>query len=111
MASFLSSVSAVKDVVLLGSLHSVHCVPLNHIDAFEFKCVLDVILIGRAPMPRFREPTTSAGVLRSWQEGDLVEEVIYRLVVVFGEPSRELVGIFAITVDVAMTRLARSLKD
>jgi hypothetical protein len=40
-----------------------------------------------------------------------VEEVIYRLVVVFGEPSRELVGIFAITVDVAMTRLARSLKD
>lgn len=109
--SVISCVPTPEDIVLLGTFDPIHCSPLIQIYAFEFEFILDVVLIGRAPVPGFRSPATNTRVLCSGQEGDLVEEIIDRLMVVFGEPSSEFIGIFAIAVNVASTQLEKLLNN
>jgi hypothetical protein len=56
-------------------------------------------------MIRFRQPAAGSCLFRLGQEPNLVEEIINRFLVVFGEPGSELISVFTVTVYVAGTRL------
>jgi hypothetical protein len=45
-----------ENVVLLRAFDLVARTPFNQVHAFEFEFILDIVLVGWTPMPRFRKP-------------------------------------------------------
>lgn len=105
LTSSIPSISAVENVILFWAFYSILRTPFRQIDAFEFEVIFNVILVWRAPMSRFRKPSLGSRVFRSWQENNLVEEVIYGFMVVLREPGGEFIGIFAIAINITRTQL------